>query len=720
MPEFADLREELKHYLNTEQIIEIEKAYLLAKDAHSEQTRSSGEPYITHPIAVAKILAQIRMDKQTIIAAILHDVIEDTHIEKKTLANLFGQEVADLVDGVSKLTQIKFETKAEAQAANFRKMMMAMAKDIRVIVIKLADRLHNMRTLEHVAPEKRYRIARETLEIYAPISNRLGMRAFRDEFYDIGFFCLYPLRYKVLKESVRNARGNRKEIINKIENVLHQGLVNANIDEFILWGREKNLFSIYKKMRSKHIRLSEVLDVYGFRILVKSVDMCYRALGAVHGLYKPVPERFKDYIAIPKANGYQSLHTTLFGPYGLPIEIQIRTYEMDKMAENGIAAHWLYKSDEENVVNQAQLRAREWIKGVLEIQQSAGNSLEFIENVKIDLFPDEVYIFTPQGDILELPHGATAVDFAYAVHSDVGSSCIAAKVDRRLVPLSTVLRSGQTVEIITAPGARPNPAWLNFVATGKARGEIRHFLKKQQRNESINLGRRLLEQALKNTGYDLTEITETALEIPLKDTGYKTLDDLLEAIGLGNQMAPIVAQRLLGQESTAELGEMANEDKEELVIKGSEGMAVSFAKCCYPIPGDTIVGVLTAGRGIVVHTEHCGNLIEARRRHPEKCLPIRWEEGIQGEFQVNIMVEMENQRGSLARLALAVANAESSIDDVSVELQDARYAKISMLITVSSRIHLARVMRRIRQIGQVHRIYRARNVNTGKKKKASP
>lgn len=715
MQEFADLCEELKYYLDANQIAEIERAYLVAQEAHSQQVRSSGEPYITHPIAVAKILAQMRMDRQTIIAAILHDVIEDTSVDKETLIHAFGSEVADLVDGVSKLTQIQFETKAEAQAANFRKMMMAMARDIRVMVIKLADRLHNMRTLEHLSPQKKLRIAKETLEIYAPIANRLGMRVFRDEFYDIGFRCFYPVRYKVLKESVRHARGNRKEIINKIEEVLQEGLRIAGIEEFTLWGREKNLYSIYKKMRSKHLRLSEVMDVYGFRILVKTVDQCYRVLGAVHGLYKPVPERFKDYIAIPKANGYQALHTTLFGPYGLPVEIQIRTYEMDKMAENGIAAHWLYKAADDSVVNQAHLKAREWIKGILEIQQSTGNSLEFIENVKIDLFPDEVYVFSPQGDIFELPHGATAVDFAYAIHSDVGNSCIAVKVDRRLVPLSTPLRSGQTLEAITAPGAKPNPAWLSFVVTGKARSAIRHFLKKQQRTESLNLGRRLLEHTLKSFRVDIDKISDTEWQAFMNESNYKSKNDLFEAIGLGNELANIVAQRLIAKDVPAELNEHQH-NKEELIIKGTEGLAVSFAKCCYPIPGDHIVGLVTAGRGVVVHTEQCGNLFEAKRRHPDKCILVRWAAEVEGEFEVAVIVEMENQRGSLARLALAVANAESSIEDVSVILQDGRYAKVSLIITVTSRQHLARVIRRIRQLNQVHRIMRQRNTSLKKKR----
>ena len=704
---FDNLKQKLNKYLETSSVELIHEAYQLAEYAHQEQNRSSGEPYITHPVAVATILADMNMDYQTIMAALLHDVIEDTTYSKNDLIERFGEEISELVDGVSKLTQIKFETKAEAQAANFQKMMMAMARDIRVIVIKLADRLHNMRTLQHLPAYKRRRIANETLEIYAPIANRLGMRSFRDEFYELGFYCVYPLRYQVLKKAVRDARGNRKQVIEKIQSTIEDALQKAQIQSFEVEGREKNLYSIYKKMRRKFLRLSEIMDVYGFRIIVNSVDDCYRVLGSVHSLYKPLPERFKDYVAIPKANGYQSLHTTLFGPHGIPIEIQIRTHEMHKMAENGIAAHWLYKKQHSDAACQAQLKAREWIRGVLEIQQSAGNSLEFIENVKTDLFPDEVYVFSPNGDIFELPQGATAVDFAYAVHSDVGNNCIAVKIDKQLVPLSTRLQSGQTIEVITASGTSPNPAWLNFVVTGKARSSIRHFLKKQQRSESINLGKRLLEQALKPYKKRASDFSDQQKHQVAEAVGLKSYEDLLEAIGLGNQFAQIVVQHLMGQTQHQIEAEDDDSHTEDLAIKGTEGMAVSFARCCYPIPGDPITGVLTSGRGIVVHGDHCPNAIHSHKRHPDKCIPVRWEDQAEGNFNVSLIIELENRRGSLAKLTQAVSSAESNIEDISVNEYDGRFASVKLLLVVKSRVHLARVIRRIRQITYVMRIYRS-------------
>src|SRR3990167_5177026 len=608
--EFADLCKDLKSYLDDKQIAEIEQAYLLAKKAHETQKRSSGEPYITHPVAVAKILAKKRLDKEGIIAALLHDVIEDTKLSKEVIAEQFGKEVAELVDGVSKLTQIEFESKAEAQAANFRKMMMAMSKDLRVILIKLADRLHNMRTLDHLPPEKRHRIARETLEIYAPIANRLGIRAFRDEFQDRSFYCLYPLRYEVLRNSVRNARGNRKEIIVTIEEGIRKSLLNAGISEFELRGREKNLYSIYKKMRDKRLHFTEVMDVYGFRIIVSRIDLCYRALGAVHNLYKPVPERFKDYIAIPKANGYQSLHTTLFGPYGLPIEVQIRTTDMDRMATGGIAAHLLYKTEDDLISPKAPERTQEWVKNLLELQRSSGNPLEFIENVKVDLFPDEVYVFTPKGDIMELPANATAVDFAYAVHTDIGNHCTAVKINRQLSPLSSTLTSGQTIEVVTAPQARPSPAWLDFIVTSKARSGVRHFLKTQRHGESISLGKQLLKKTLAGYSLPLKKIPTSVLDHVLKETALKSVDDLFAEIGLGNRVAALVAERIATLAKEMSSAEMLEQSTPEtpLMIKGTEGMVVHFATCCYPIPGDPITGTIDAGKGISVHVESCRKL----------------------------------------------------------------------------------------------------------------
>jgi RelA/SpoT family (p)ppGpp synthetase len=709
---FEPLRAELVKYMEPGQIAEIQDAFLLSEQAHQGQLRSTGEAYITHPVAVAAILAEMRMDPKSIMAALLHDVIEDTDIDKKTLISRFGESVAELVDGVSKLTKINFESRAEAQAENFRKMVLAMAQDLRVIIIKLADRLHNMRTLDALASHKRRRVALETLEIYAPIANRLGMHAMRVELEDLGFAGLYPLRYRVLRDAVKKARGNRKEILSVIKNAVNDVLDQAGMPEFRLSGREKHLYSIYKKMRNKRIPFSEIMDVYALRIIVDSVDSCYRILGAVHNLYKPVPERFKDYIAIPKANGYQSLHTTLFGPYGVPIEIQIRTSEMHAMANSGIAAHWLYKADSGSF-NQSHIRAQEWLKKLLEMQQNTGNALDFIENVKIDLFPDEVYVFTPKGNILELPQGASIVDFAYAIHTDIGDFCVAAKVNRRLIPLSSRLVNGQTIEIITSPGARPNPAWLNFVVTGKARSAIKHYLKRQRQAESVSLGRRLLERALSTLQLNLDKIPTANVQRILKESEYESLEELLESTGLGNQSPLILARRLafaVKEEKTQEDQEKQAAthqlSKHPLLIKGSEGMVVSFAKCCYPLPGDVILGVLDAGKGIMVHNEQCQHI--ANLRNTEKCIYLSWEELVSGEFMVELKGELVNTRGALAELTTAIANAQANIENINVEDRDGRYCAITIVISVSSRSHLATVMRYIRKIPAVSKIMRAR------------
>lgn len=710
MAYFAPLRKKLESYLEEEQINKIYQAYLLAEKAHQPQKRSTGEPYITHPVAVACILADMRLDSESVMAALMHDVLEDTDVDKATLEKGFGSQVAELVDGVSKLTQIKFESKAEAQAENFRKMVLAMAKDLRVIVVKLADRLHNMRTLDALKIAKRKRIALETLEIYAPIANRLGMHNFRIAYEDLGFQALYPMRYRVLNESVQSARGNRKEILSVIEKSLQESLIKADISVIKLWGREKHLYSIYKKMRNKRIPFSEIMDVYAFRILTNSIDECYRALGAVHNLYKPVPERFKDYIAIPKANGYQSLHTTLFGPYGVPIEIQIRTEAMNIMAESGIASHWLYKTDTE-AENQAHIRAQEWLKNLLEMQQSTGNSLEFIENVKIDLFPDEVYVFTPKGNILELPNGACVVDFAYAIHTDIGDTCVAAKIDRRLAPLSTQLANGQTVEIITASSARPNPAWLNFVVTAKARSAIKHYLKHQKQAESIELGKRLLERALGTLGITLEQIPQENIRQVLNESNFQCFDDLLVATGLGNLSPLIVARRLafatkIEEEQEEREKQKATEALSEipLLIKGTEGMVVQFATCCQPIPGDLIVGLLDAGRGITAHKEQCSVVKDLRSI--EKCIFLSWEENLTRDFPVDIKVDLINQKGVLASVARAVTDANANIENISVEDRDGNYCTVTITISVKNRVHLARIMRKIRNIPEASKISR--------------
>lgn len=704
MFQFADLREQLSSYLTQDQVAEISSAYLFAAKAHEGQQRSSGEPYISHPVEVARILASMHMDHQSIVAAILHDVIEDTHLDKIAVSEKFGDEVAELVDGVSKLDLIKFESRAEAQAENLRKMMLAMARDIRVILVKLADRLHNLRTLDSLSPEKQRRIARETLEIYAPIASRLGMNNFRVEFEDLGFSYLYPVRHRVLKEAVRKARGNRKEIIHAIESNLKTRLEQENVGPFVIMGREKHLYSLYKKMRKKDLSLSEIMDVYAVRVLVDKVDTAYRALGVVHNLYKPIHGRFKDYIAVPKANGYQSLHTTVVGPYGVPVEIQIRTEEMDRLAEQGIAAHWLYKSANGSGKNDAERRAREWLKSMLEIQKNTGNSLEFIEHVKVDLYPDEVYVFTPNGDILSLPSGATSVDFAYAVHTDVGNSCIAVKIDRRLVPLSTRLVSGQTIEIITAEGANPNPAWLSFVVTGKARSNIRHWLKNQQHSEARILGKRLFDRAIKALGIKWDDIPHERIQKILSDLKLESMIRLYEEVGLGNFVAPLVAKRL-----SAEVGMQESHKSLPFAIQGTEGMVVTYAKCCRPIPGDPIVGFLSAGRGIVVHRENCNNMVEIRK-HPEKYIYIQWASNVQGEFQVELKVDVLNQRGVLAILANVLADCGANIENVHINEGDtrSRHTTIVFLVNIQDRSHLARILKQLRAVEGVMRVGRVK------------
>ena len=695
----------LDSYLEPDQVREIYRAYLFGAEAHEGQHRKSGEPYIYHPIEVARILAGMHMDAESIIAGILHDVIEDTGTPKELVISEFSEEVGELVDGVSKLTQIKFESQAEAQAENFRKMMLAMVKDIRVILVKLADRLHNMRTLGVMRADKRRRIARETLDIYAPIANRLGMNQIRLELEELGFATLYPLRYRVLSNAVKRARGNRKEILNKIESAVQQRLEEETL-ECRLLSREKHLYSLYKKIRDRVGSFTEVFDVYAFRVVVDSVDTCYRVLGMMHGLYKPVPGKFKDYIAIPKANGYQSLHTVLFGPYGVPIEVQIRTNDMDRVAESGIAAHWLYKSSEKSSAGKnAQTSAREWMRELLEMQRNAGNSLEFLENVKIDLFPDEVYVFTPAGDILELPRGATAVDFAYAVHTDVGNTCIAAKIDRRLAPLRTPLFNGQTVEVITATGAHPNPAWLNFVSTAKARSNVRHYLKNLQNDEATELGRRMLDKALYDVNSSLEEIGDEQIDTVMSECGFKSRDAMYADIGLGNRMAMLMARRLAPADEDRQADAAHSQP---LAIRGTEGMVVHFARCCRPIPGDAIVGFISSGRGLVIHTETCNNLSDFRSR-PDKWIDVEWQPGIEGEFVAEIRVDVSNQKGVLATIAAEIAETGSDIENVSIEERNGLDTALNFTLTVSGRQHLARVMRCIRKLPPVMRISRSKH-----------
>ena len=700
---FEGLKESASGYLEPEQVELLKQAYQIARDAHEGQMRTSGEPYITHPVAVARILADMRLDHETLMAALLHDTIEDTHVTKDDLAELFGVAVAELVEGVSKLDKLKFRDKKEAQAENFRKMMMAMTQDIRVILIKLADRTHNMRTLGALRPDKRRRIARETLEIYAPIANRLGIHNIKTELEDLGFQAYYPMRYRVLKEVVKAARGNRKELIQGIEAAVYTRLNDAGIPGKVK-GREKNLYSIYNKMVKKELHFYEVMDIYAFRVIVDDIDTCYRVLGQMHSLYKPRPGRFKDYIAIPKTNGYQSLHTSLVGPHGVPVEIQIRTEYMDQMADKGVAAHWAYKSSGDATGSTAQIRAQRWMKNLLELQQSAGNSFEFIESVKTDLFPDEIYVFTPEGRILELPAGATPVDFAYAVHTDIGNSCVGARVERQPFPLSRPLTSGQTIEIITAPGARPNAAWLNFVVTSRARTKIRQFLKNLRTEESIILGRRLLSHSL--GGKKIEDVPADNLQQVLQDTRHESLDGLLADIGLGNQMSVVIARRLLGLHDQ-EPEKKTSSAHRKLPIRGAGGMLVTFAKCCRPIPGDAIIAHISPGKGLVVHQEGCPN-IRGYNREPDKYQPVQWDMEHLGdqEFKTGIQVEVVNHQGVLAQLANVIAATGANIHSISTEERDARVYQVSLLITAKHRVHLADIMRKIRVMPDVVRVNR--------------
>jgi guanosine-3',5'-bis(diphosphate) 3'-pyrophosphohydrolase len=703
MPEAATLFKEWAGYLKPEDVTRLETAYHFSEAAHSGQYRASGDPYISHPLAVANILAQLHLDPQALTAALLHDVMEDTSVTKTEISRKFGKPVADLVDGVSKLDRIEFETNEEAQAENFRKMLLAMARDVRVMLIKLADRLHNMRTLDAVPEAKRKRVARETLEIYAPIANRLGLNSIYQELEDLSFRYLYPARNRVLSKALKAARGNRREVVGKVGETIEKRLKQDGI-EAILHGREKHLFSIYRKMREKHLSFAKVLDVFGFRIIVKDVPSCYLVLGALHALYKPIPGTFKDYIAIRKANGYQSLHTTLFGPFGSPLEVQIRTHEMHKITEAGVASHWLYKSSDASL-NELQKKTHQWLQSLLEIQSGGGDSIEFLEHLKVDLFPDEVYVFTPKGKILSLPRGATAVDFAYAVHTDIGNRCVAVKINDELVPLRTELGNGDRVEIITASHAKPNPLWLNYVITGRARSHIRHFLKTVQSQESAQLGERLLNQALGAFQPGVGEIKEAQWDKLLKETGAKSRNDILADIGLGKRLSAVVARRLLSRrENTAEERKAVG----PVLIRGSEGMAVQFAQCCMPIPGDPIIGLINKGQGMVIHTHDCPSIAKTRA-DPDKVFDVEWAPETKKLFNVSIKLVAMNQRGVLAKVAAEIAEANSNIDNVAVDPEEGdQYATLSFTLQVANRLHLAQIMRALRRLQEVIRITRVK------------
>lgn len=705
MPQVTVLTERAERYLDAKQIALIERAYEVAEQAHEGQFRRSGEPYIIHPLAVANILADLHLDHETLMAALLHDVIEDTGVTKAELSSEFGEAVAELVDGVSKLTQIEFKSKAEAQANNFQKMTLAMAKDIRVILVKLADRLHNMRTLGPLHYEKRRRIATETLDIYAPIANRLGINSIRTELEDLGFAALYPMRSKYIKKAVSKLRGDHNEILSNIQTRIEASLAEKGIKGEVL-GREKHLYSIYKKMKFKHRSFHEIMDVYAYRIITENEDDCYRTLGATHSLYKPLPFRFKDYIAVPKVNGYQSLHTTLFGMH-VNIEIQIRTAEMEELANNGIAAHWQYKDDSSLAIAN-QERIDRWLKGLTEMRERAHDSMEFIEHVKIDLFPDEIYVFTPKGAILELPSGATAIDFAYSIHTDIGNACVACRVNKQLASLSEPLQSGQTVEIITAPGSKPSRAWLNIVVSGKAKSSIRHFLKQQQETESLDTGKALLEKSMAGIKLKWEDIDPEHLEHVLAHNQTENLDQLIMNVGRGLRMPYIIARQLAsGDPQALENAVEIEQDDLPLMIKGTEGMDISFAHCCHPIPGDPIIGLPGMHADLMIHSEGCQKAVKLSQSSER--MHLSWVKHITHEFAVELKVELERQRGIIAELASAISRAEANIEHIGVIDQNTRMGVIKVVIHIQGRRHLARVIRRIRSMKAVIKIQRVIN-----------
>ena len=703
---FEGLNHIIQEYLPPEQVELVKRAFVIARDAHEGQSRSSGEPYITHPVAVASIIAGMRLDHEAVMAALLHDVIEDTPYTEEQLKGEFGASVAEIVEGVSKLDKLKFRTRQEAEVANFRKMILAMTKDIRVVLIKLADRTHNMRTVSALRPDKRRRIAKETLEIYAPLAHRLGIEHIKNELEDLGFEAMHPQRYAVLQKVVQIARGNRKDMIERISAEIKGRLEDVGIQARV-FGREKHLYAIYQKMRLKDQQFHSIMDIYAFRTVVNNVDTCYRVLGQMHSLYKPRPGRVKDYIAVPKANGYQSLHTSMIGPHGVPVEVQIRTEEMDQMAEMGVAAHWAYKQGGKNDSTPAQIRAQRWLQSLVELQQSAGNSFEFIESVKSEFFPKEIYVFTPKGRIVELPKGATPVDFAYAVHTDVGKNCVAANVDRKPYPLSQALESGQTVDILTSPNARPNVAWLNFVVTAKARSSIRHALKDLRRDEAIESGRRQLAHAL--SPLKLEELNLEFTQNVLTDLKLASLNDLFMEIGLGNQMSTVIAHRLLGESIEIDTDGNPDNNATPLEIKGNGGLLTTFAQCCHPVPGDPIIAYASPGKGLVIHHKSCSNL-KNRKDDPKHYMSVDWEKSdTQIEFETELRIEMINQQGTLPHLMSTISSMDSNIQSIWTEEQEGRLYQIIVLLTVKDIKHLANIIRKIKQMPEL--IHIERNIN---------
>ena len=712
----VDLAEDLERfnarlatYLKPDDIARVGAAYVFSEAAHRGQMRLSGNPYVSHPLAVAETLAGWRLDPHALIAALLHDVMEDTSITKEQIAERFGKVAADLVDGGSKLDRFEHQSFEEAQAENFRKMLLAMARDVRVILIKLADRLHNMQTLDAMRPEKRRRIACETLQIYAPIANRLGLNTLYAELQELAFRHAHPLRYSVLSKAVKGARGNRREVVGKILAAIRKALPAAGIEAEVM-GREKHLYGIYRKMREKHLSFSQVLDIYGFRIIVKDRPTCYLALGALHGLYQPVPGKFKDYISIPKANGYQSLHTTLIGPFGTPVEIQIRDTEMHNIAESGVASHWMYK--DESALGQLARKTHKWLQSLVELQSTTGDSAEFLEHIKIDLFPSEVYVFSPGGKIFALPRGSTPVDLAYAVHTDIGDRCAACRINFETMPLRTELRNGDRVEIITAPNAAPNPAWLGFVKSARARSKIRHFLSTQQTAESTALGERLLTQALRDLGLAMAKLPAKAWERFKRASGARSERSVLADIGLGKRLPAIVARRLAeGVEPWAAGIAPGERAPQAIMIHGPDGAAIRLGACCQPIPGDPIVGVIRKGQGLVVHTHDCRAIAKLRSERGN-WVDVEWEPGTSGMFEASIRVVAKNVRGVLAGLAARIAETESNIINISMDDDSGEATTLYFTLQVTGRSHLARILVALRRVPDVVRINRYVNAKS--------
>ncbi|HTD06439.1 bifunctional (p)ppGpp synthetase/guanosine-3',5'-bis(diphosphate) 3'-pyrophosphohydrolase [Undibacterium sp.] len=708
----TDLTSRLSEYLSPGDLKLVKEAYRFSDEMHLGQVRKSGEPYISHPIAVAEICAEWKLDVQAIMAALLHDVMEDQDVKKEELIERFGAPVATLVDGLSKLEKIEFQSQIEAQAENFRKMLLAMARDVRVILVKLADRLHNMRTLGAMAPEKQRRISRETMEVYVPIAHRLGLNNIYRELQDLAFSHIYPLRYRTLAKAVKAARGNRREVVNKIMEAVKGALESAGLPAQV-YGREKTLYGIYRKMHDKKLSFSQVLDVYGFRIVVDNFRNSYYALGALHALYKPMPGKFKDYIAIPKTNGYQSLHTTLIGPYGTPVEFQIRTQDMHHVAESGVAAHWLYKNEEGSLTD-LQQRTHAWLQSLLDIQKQTGDSAEFLEHVKVDLFPDSVYVFTPKSKIIALPRGATALDFAYTIHTDIGDQAIATRINNEPVPLRSELKNGDIIEIITSPSSRPTPNWLTYVRTGKARSAIRHYLRTINLNESTELGKHLLAQALVAVHLN-PELPEALIDKLLNESSAKTLEEIHTDIGVGKRMAALVARHILDlvEDDSPSIpfqqtgGDKAYAKRDPVIIYGSEGVSVQLAPCCMPIPGDSIIGQLKRDQGLVVHVDTCENAKRMQVKEPDRWIDVSWGEDLNRRFDTRITVTVNNERGALARIAAEIGESDVNISHVNMEDGDANdMTNIHFTIQVDDRLHLARLMRNIKHLNGVSRIVR--------------